>query len=345
MHKTNKKISIIVPVYNAELYLNKCLDSIKNQKYSNLEIILINDGSTDDSGLICDLYAASDSRFVVIHKKNAGVSAARNDGLLLATGDYITFVDSDDYVDDDMYSSMVEIINKHDCDVVMCDCIKEFDNRQEIYTHNIRAGYYNSDDLLNEYFPNLLITADFQYPPAISNCLLLFKSECCKDNANLKIKYAEGIKYSEDLFFGAQLLYNAKSFFYLKNKCYYHYVANVSSATHTLYIKKWDNFLELHRLITDYFINSHKFDFCDQINRLLLFFLYIAIGDILKSKSLDKEFKMNTILNILNCYELKHIFKNLKIHTLKISYKQKILTFCFKYKIGLSFLIAYYERK
>ena len=95
----NMKISIIVPIFNTEKYLAKCLDSIINQTYSNIEIILVDDGSSDSSGIICDEYALKDSRIIFVHKENGGVSSARNTGLDIATGDYIMFVDSDDYVE------------------------------------------------------------------------------------------------------------------------------------------------------------------------------------------------------------------------------------------------------
>ena len=95
----NSLISIIVPVYNVEKYLNECIDSIIAQTYSNIEIILVNDGSTDASGKICDEYAEKDGRIKVIHQVNAGLSAARNAGMAVATGEYLYFVDSDDYVD------------------------------------------------------------------------------------------------------------------------------------------------------------------------------------------------------------------------------------------------------
>ncbi|OUQ56652.1 hypothetical protein B5E58_10530, partial [Tyzzerella sp. An114] len=95
----NKKISVIVPIYNVEKYLNRCVDSIINQTYKNLEIILVDDGSPDNCGKICDEYAKKDNRIKVVHKENGGVSSARNVGLNIATGDYIGFVDGDDWID------------------------------------------------------------------------------------------------------------------------------------------------------------------------------------------------------------------------------------------------------
>ena len=103
------KISVIVPVYKVEPYLRKCLDSIVGQTYQNLEIILVDDGSPDGCGAICDEYAAQDKRVRVIHKANGGVSSARNAGLTAATGEWIGWVDSDDWIEPDMYERMLEL--------------------------------------------------------------------------------------------------------------------------------------------------------------------------------------------------------------------------------------------
>ena len=213
-----KKISIIVPVYQAEKYISKCIESIVNQTYKNLEIILVDDGSTDRSGEICDEYGKKDNRIVVVHNKNKGVSVARNCGLDIATGDYITFVDSDDYIDLQMYSEMMKVVEKYSCDVVMCDCIKEFEKKSEKYTHEIREGFYDEEQLNQEYYPQLLITPNIEYPAAISNCLCLIRNEIGK-----KIRYVEGVRHSEDLLFGAQIMYMAKSFYYMKCQCLYYY--------------------------------------------------------------------------------------------------------------------------
>lgn len=114
------KISIIVPVYNVEKYLEKCINSILTQTYQNLEIILVDDGSMDNSGEICDEYAKKDERIKVIHKENGGLSDARNAGIEIATGKYIGFVDSDDYIGKDMYEYLIRLIQKENADISIC---------------------------------------------------------------------------------------------------------------------------------------------------------------------------------------------------------------------------------
>lgn len=113
-----KKVSVIVPIYKVEKYLKKCLDSIINQTYKNLEIILIDDNSPDSCGEICDEYAIKDNRIIVIHQKNKGLSCARNSGLDIATGEYIAFVDSDDYLNITMIEKMMYYVYKHDLEVI-----------------------------------------------------------------------------------------------------------------------------------------------------------------------------------------------------------------------------------
>ena len=116
----HKRVSTIIPVYNVEQYLPQCLDSVLSQSYSDLQVILIDDGSTDSSGAICDEYAKRDSRIVVIHQKNSGAAAAKNAGLRIANGKYLSFVDSDDYLESDAYAHMVELLEAQRADVVQC---------------------------------------------------------------------------------------------------------------------------------------------------------------------------------------------------------------------------------
>lgn len=116
-----KKLSVIVPIYKVEEYLHRCIDSILNQTYSNLEVILVDDGSPDNCGKICDVYAERDNRIKVLHEKNAGVSAARNSGIEIATGEYIAFIDSDDYIAINMFGDMIELLEKNNLDIISCN--------------------------------------------------------------------------------------------------------------------------------------------------------------------------------------------------------------------------------
>lgn len=116
-----KKISVIIPVYNVGQYISKCIKSIIKQTYNNLEIIIIDDGSTDESGTICDYFAAQDDRIIIIHQKNQGLSIARNNGIEVASGDYIGFVDGDDWIEPNMYLTLYNTSIKHNADIVTCN--------------------------------------------------------------------------------------------------------------------------------------------------------------------------------------------------------------------------------
>lgn len=326
------KISIIIPVYQVEKYIKRCLDSILSQTYSNLEIILIDDGSRDMSGKICDEYAIKDSRIKVIHQDNAGVSVARNKGLDICTGDYITFVDSDDFLEPFMYEKMMEKVTEYNCDVVMCDCVKDDGVAQTPYTHNIRAGFYDYNQLKEEYYPHLLMMENVEYPATISNWLLLFRREIASS-----IRYIEGVRYSEDLLFGVQLLYNAKSFYYMKDEYYYHYWMNNESASHTFKKDKWKDYITLYNAALNIFKDNKVI--LNQTYIMLLFFMYNYINDVILFKELNTNEKLLLIENILNDDYIIKLFKKIKISKLLISPKQKIVTYMYKYKIGVKLLV------
>ena len=125
-------ISVIVPIYKVEKYLKKCIESIQKQTYKNLEIILVDDGSPDKCGEICDEYAENDSRIIVIHKKNGGLSSARNAGIEIAKGDYIGFVDSDDYIEPYMYEKLLDAIEQNNSKLSVCAINYVFENGKKI---------------------------------------------------------------------------------------------------------------------------------------------------------------------------------------------------------------------
>ena len=147
-------ISVIVPVYNVEKYLPKCVDSILGQTYENLEIILVEDGTKDNSGAICDAYAAKDSRIRVIHKENGGLSSARNAGMDIARGDYFGFVDSDDWIEPKMYETLLNLAEKYHADLV-CGSrydVAEATGERTLGLHHEKEEALSSMDLLGRVF-------------------------------------------------------------------------------------------------------------------------------------------------------------------------------------------------
>lgn len=162
-------VSILIPVYNEEVYLPRCLDSIVGQTLQSWELLLVDDGSTDRSGSICDSYAARDSRIRVIHQENAGISAARNAGLAVAAGKYIGFVDSDDWIAPEMFQRLLTIAGETDCPLVMCDARTVYaDDRSEpdTITQLKSSCVLNSGDMS----PELLLESISSTKTAVCRC-------------------------------------------------------------------------------------------------------------------------------------------------------------------------------
>ncbi len=143
-----EKLSVIIPVYRTEKYLKKCIDSVLGQDYSELEVILVDDGSDDSCGEICDKYAEKDSRVRVIHKENGGLSDARNKGLDISTGEYVTFVDSDDYIEEDMYSYMMK--EKGESDIVCCSHFTVTDGKRNKAIAFSEKKLFTPDEAVHE---------------------------------------------------------------------------------------------------------------------------------------------------------------------------------------------------
>lgn len=147
-----EKISIIIPIYNVEQYLERCIDSVLCQTYKNLEIILVDDGSPDSCGTICDTYAKKDDRIKVIHKESSGVSDARNRGLNIATGDYIGFVDSDDYISEDMFKTLYELLKTYKADISTVSFYEMFNGKVIGVRNSNNLEIMNKEEALKELY-------------------------------------------------------------------------------------------------------------------------------------------------------------------------------------------------
>lgn len=214
-------ISVIVPVYNAEKYLRKCVDSIVDQTYRKLEIILVDDGSQDNSGTICDEYAQSDRRVKVIHKENGGPSSARNEGIKAATGDYVAFVDSDDWLDVTMYEDVV-FKAAEDADAIMYNLKYVNENSESISASpELKEG---SIHISNDRFMDIYYLAYNSLLGYI--CNKLWKRSMLKDESFLNITLRE------DLCFAMKMLNKIRSI-YCVDVCGYNYVLRPTSLLHS----------------------------------------------------------------------------------------------------------------
>ncbi len=209
--------SIIIPVFNSEKYLENCIISVLNQTYKNFELLLINDGSTDNSAEICEKFANEDNRIKVIHQPNRGVSSARNKGIDNATGDYITFVDSDDVV----ISEWLEIVNieldKNNLDMLTY----RFSQNNIIDNPEIKSfTALNSSDLKYKFNDILVVSMG-------SVCTNIYKREIINNN---QIKFNNDIALNEEIFFNFKILENIKSLRFI-DKVLYYYTANETSSS------------------------------------------------------------------------------------------------------------------
>ena len=149
-----EKISIVIPVYNVERYLSECLNSIVDQDYTNWEAILVDDGSTDQSGSICDAYAQNDKRFVVIHQENKGAACAKNTGLDHVSGEFVAFIDSDDYIDSDWLQISISTAKKYNADVVEFGFDKVYKNKNERICLFSNLTTFSAESYLAQYVEN-----------------------------------------------------------------------------------------------------------------------------------------------------------------------------------------------
>ena len=211
----NPLISVIVPIYNVEKYLARCVDSIVNQTYKNLEIILVDDGSPDRCPQMCDEYAEKNSRIKVVHKKNGGLSDARNVGMAVATGEYISFIDSDDYVSDDFFECLLDVMNKENSDIAECSVVKLYeDNRFDEFSDDLSVKTYDTQDAMSA------LIAENPFHQHVWN--KLYKTELVRD-----IPYAVG-KLNEDEFWTYQVFGRANKVSKLNKTMYYYFQRNSS---------------------------------------------------------------------------------------------------------------------
>ncbi len=295
MENVSGFISVIVPVYNSEKYLEKCLESIINQTYKKLEIILIDDGSIDESGKICDEYAKKDSRIKVIHKKNEGVSAARNQGLEIATGEYIAFVDSDDWIEEEMYEEMIEQAKINNADIVRCAQIFEYSNKSVKDENVLIDNSYIDVKSDKSYFINLIL--DCGVMPSFF--LLLIRKDIV-DKFN--IRFNNELIIGEDLLFVLTLLCNI-DVMYIYKKFFYHYNIHEQSAMNSMNknAQNSKNLLILYNEINN-LLEKNDINMLEKTSRYIFYRIYYRIADTViyeKNKSIIEYFINNDVFNNL----------------------------------------------
>ncbi|MBF0713643.1 glycosyltransferase [Gemella sp. GH3] len=323
----NELISIVVPVYNVSDYLERCVDSLINQNYSNLEIILVDDGSTDNSGDLCDEFAKKDSRIVVYHKENGGLSDARNYGVMKANGDYIGFVDSDDYVNYNMYNHLYNVAKETDADIVECNVVRVYANG---HTRSHYKGPEYKEIIDTKQYLKEILSMDRVYG---SVWCKLIKSPLAK-----QLKFSLG-KYYEDLFYNYDLFNLDNLKIAITSGSYYYYYIRENSITTENFNSKHMDMLEIMNLIHVFTLENYPeyeeiafvrltFAYLSIFNKLIMVDKYKDFSEyreivkffknnkykIIKCKKASRSLKLAVILLLLN----KNMYKKVLVH-----YKKK----------------------
>jgi glycosyltransferase involved in cell wall biosynthesis len=313
-------ISIIVPVYNTEKYLHKCLDSILCQSFYDFELILIDDGSKDSSGSICAKYAKIDERIKVVHKENEGVSQARNLGIEMAKGKYIAFVDSDDFIEPDMFNLLYMIIKDYNADIAVCGFYKIDEKYNNVLYDEIQR--LNTEKALS-----LVLNYYNEFSPSVVNKLF---------NKNLIVKHR--IRFNRQITMGEDLLFTCKCIYHSSKivqsySAKYHYRKNDSSATRMAFNLKKMTIFDSHDLIYDYIYSSYpsltwlvrKRDVDVSIS-----YIHECFKNNFKSESVDKVLRKKVSNNLSMYLFNKETNLQKKVYAILIAIQPSLLYFIWK---------------
>lgn len=321
-------ISVIVPVYNVKDYVEKCLESITNQTFKDIEIIVVDDGSTDGSDEIVDRIAEFDSRIKVFHKGNGGLMSAWMYGLKRSIGDYIGFVDSDDFIDITMYEKLYNKAIKHNADVVLCNHYYDMRSIGEglcLHRNPIIEGYYHKEEfdvIKNEIFPK--ISRDYISP---SRCTKLINRELLLAN----LKYCDTrISSAEDVNIMVPCLLGCKSFYYVDEPLYY-YVCRNTSISRTFK----ESLLETYIILVNNLcvaIDDYGYPYKNVKNQLWNVYGYHWVVYVEKSELSFGE-KVKQINKLYDYIQFKYAVDSIERGIHQTVYKMTV-----KYKFGAAFL-------
>ena len=345
MSKNKNLVSVIVPIYNAEKYLDKCISSIINQTYSNLEIILINDGSKDNSLYICNKYAKNDNRIIIIDKENEGVSISRNKGIEISSGEWISFIDADDWLEPNMYEVMLSKCKNEELDVIVCNCYINNNNEVKNSFLTLDDTFYNKEEI-NVLQKKFLCKGIKKYKPYVwgmgAPWCKLYKSRLIREN---DIKFVPGLTRNEDGLFNLYILEYAQKLLYIP-KCLYHYRVLSNSLSHG----KQENIIKNTEKNIDELIK-----FADKFNKDKIFvngvytrvitstqqyLQYLFFYDI-NIKTYKKRKKQ--ILNLMK--KDRYDIACQKFNYSTMTFFEKIYCFCFKHKLILILLLLVKSRE
>ena len=317
-------ISVIIPIYNVEKYLKQCVDSVLNQTFRDIEVILVDDGSLDSCPQICDEYARQDARIKVIHQKNGGQSSARNSGIVASSGKYLSFVDPDDWLDLDAYEKCYKVIIENNVDVLRFNYVREFQQSSIAKENKILEEKIILGEECQQIAKDCLGLTDkkLKYPENLnilaSVCFNIFSAEIIK-TYNLSFYDLKNIGTFEDGLFNLEVYMNMRSFIYI-NKPFYHYRKYNDKSLTSNYKPQYD---AKQRFMYDLIyekIKPCREQFIDSYyNRIVLSTMEVCLNALTQKGSV--EIIYHEVKNIINEPLRRKAYKNFKISALPFKYK------------------------
>lgn len=333
-------VSVIVPVYNVAQYLEQCLDSVVNQTMKELEIILVNDGSTDGSDEICEQYAKQDERVILLHQKNQGLAAARQAGLDVAHGEYIGFVDSDDWLELSMYEEMYDAARNNNADIVFCNVYRNENKKEQIY---FAPGLYTRSQMEETIFPRLLAGFDEnggENTIRWCNWLRLYKKDVIDKHG---ICFDKRFRRSQDLPFTFECTIHANSYYYLGESYLYHNRMNYESLSKGYTKNMWGLIKPLILYLQDVVDTYSEYDFQKQMHRRAALFVFECCENENKpnnKRSINE--RLRTIREIMRDEDAIKWIKELDLSGMRRI--NQLYAFCFRYKLALLFYLLSEKR-
>lgn len=312
------KLSIIVPIFNGEEYLHRCIESILAQQYTDFELILIDDGSKDSSLSICNEYAKKDGRIVVYHKENEGLVAARKSGVSLAKGEYIGFVDCDDFIDGDMYLNLMSTAEKDESDIVAGGIIYDYVLHSKPSFNCLCEGFYDEKDIENKIIPQMLIHSGFVKYGVIPGVVTKVFRRNVLEKALLCVY--DKLTIGEDVAITAYSMMNAKSLSIIKTAGY-HYIQTDNSMVRAFNPKRFEKISELYSCISKIKNESYQ----KQVSLYMCYLIFNTVADCINKSGYSKKDIKKAIRNILKSEFSVKVFKEADISALSLKNKVKIL--------------------
>ncbi len=290
------KLTVIVPIYKVEAFLEQCVDSIINQSFQNLEIILVDDGSPDTCPAICDAYAKKDSRIKVVHKQNGGLIAARKSGVEIATGEYITFVDGDDWIAPEMYQKVADSIEQYAADCVITQFYFAYEDHQTPSHYLLDREYYSRIEMESDVYPKMLFSGKWYQFGIFPNCWTkVFKAEILRKHI---FEVDDRIRLGEDIAFTYPCLMECQSLSFVDEPLYY-YRQNPESMT-AAYDKRLPEIYMLPYLAVKEASEKQCVDLSVQLPYYLLYLINFVIRNEASVNNINSSDKKNGLLgNVL----------------------------------------------